>query len=99
MILKNDKEFMDMVVSERIMYYYAKNKPQYTEAQDRRRKQMDHAMMKLLDELPEEQAELIRQHEAMVLAEAGEEAKVYYRGGVRDGLRFKKILRIFLRGK
>ncbi len=92
---KDEEALVELVISER-MKTHVEHMEQRPEEVKNKRLQLDDAFQTVLSQLTEEQTQIIMEHEDMITAVAGEEARSIYLGGVKDGYKINKVLIAYL---
>lgn len=87
-----DKEFLDMLTTERMQMHYSSEHPPLTGDELTAALQLEAEYNHALERLPPEDAAAIRNFHETVTNNLSEEGVFYYLKGVKDGLRLYKAL-------
>ena len=87
-----DKEFLDMLITERMQMHYSSGHPPLTDDELTAALQLEAEYNHALEKLPPEDAAAIKNFHETVTNQLSEEGVFYYLKGVKDGLLLYRAL-------
>ena len=96
-----DKDFLELIISERMGMHHDAFKKDYplTEEQAAEAEKADQAHELLFEQLSAEQREMMELCEDVANSEATRENEYYYRAGFRDGINLDRLIKQIKEGK